>query len=194
MSLRRAMFHSFGVVPGPTLIQAININFDDTNRSVANYNTVYGSSSNALNLINTSAVPTGYNLQFISGIGVTAENEGGQTDPFGRFSAGALQYMLNTGDAAGFTYRFINLDSSKNYRLRFAAVQSYNDPNDATTVTINGVSYNLGGPSSANVFYPTTDIYFSVNLPSSGIITMVFTATNGGGYACINAMILEQYN
>lgn len=181
------------VYTGSSLVQTVNINFDDTNRSVTGYNTVYGAASNALNLLNTSSVATGYNLQFISGNGVTAENEGGQTDPFGRFSAGALQYMLNTGDAAGFTYRFVNLNPARNYRLKFAAVQSYNDANDATTVTINGTPYNFGGPNLANVVYPTTDIFYSVNLPASGIITMVFTATNGSGFACVNAMILEEY-
>lgn len=178
---------------GGGLIQSVKINFDDTNRSVSGYNTIYGSASNTLNLLNTSSSPTGFNLLFVSGV-YGSEDEGVQTDPFGRFSSDALKYMINRG-GSDIVWQFTGLDPTKNYRLKFAAVQSYNDANDATTVVLNGVSYPLGGPNLANTVYPTTDIYYSVNLPSSGIINMTFSPTLGaGGYACMNAMILEEYN
>lgn len=176
---------------GPILIQAVNINLDDEPRTITNWNTVYSTATNTLNLANISGSATGFNLQLVSGSFI-AEDEGAQTDPFGRFPSSVLQWMLNSS-VTDIVWKFTGLDATKNYRLKFAAVQSYNDPGDATTVVLNGTSYNLGGPSNANTVYPTTDIYYSVNLPSSGEINMIFRTTTGIGYACMNAMILEEW-
>lgn len=173
----------------PVLVQTVNVNFQTTNRAVTNWNSVYNTSVTALN--NNTGASSGFSIQRSNATGLQEEDEGTQTDPLSRFPSSVLQWMTYANQ---FTYTLTGLNASRKYRIKLAAIQSYDDAADITVVTINGTAYNLGGPNLANTLYPTGDVYYEVVNPPSGTITMIFTPQSGATYACLNAMILEEYN
>lgn len=191
--LKRMMIYGlFNAGTGPVMPNTVNINFDDQDRGVVEpmWNNWLLGNSNNLDLLNSEGNPTGIKLSVADTGGTYAEYEGNnQKDPDGVFPSRVLEQMLNRGSANIIT-QFTGLSASKTYKLTFAAVQSYPDPGDATSVTANGISVDLGGPSEANVVYKKSLIVVN---PAGGVIDMAFSPNAGNlGYACMNAMIIEE--
>lgn len=192
--LRKMMFYALSAsasLPGKRRI--VNISFDDQDRGVVVplwNNWIKGESDN-LDLKDNKGDTTGFRLSYLSEMaGTYAEYQGFQTDPDGVFPPEVLQQMLNRGSDR-ISMRFTGLNGGKMYKMTFVAVQSYNDPGDATTVFANGLSVDLEGPSAANVVYKKS---LEIVNPPGGIIDLAFGPTISSGYACINAMIIEELN
>lgn len=172
---------------GGGLLQSIKIKFDTIHRTtISGWN--YWILGDTYSLVNSVGSTSAISLATISASPTwDSENEGLVSDPDFTPST-VLEYMVF--NQSFITFRLSGLTSTRTYKLLFGAMQSYNDAGDKTKVTINGVDYPLGGPNLANVVYK---VQITVVNPASGIIDFTISPDTGASYACMNAMILEEY-
>ena len=173
-------------------LQSININFEANGGWTAQsgWNTWSEHSSDEMVLTNQAGTATPFKLLDLGGewdrevAGTYVEIPG--------WPQAVLERNVYTFNAStGKTLRFNNLDVTKKYILKFAAIQNYDSgPTDnLTDITVNGQT-KRNGLIIANELNIAE---FTVLNPVGGMINITIWPAPGATYALICAMKLEEY-
>jgi len=175
-----------------TLLQSAKMMFtsDGAFRTETNWNTLDQNATTNTSLVNFIGVTTNW-LVSISGPDWDIGDIQPTAPAFGDFSAVSLQQLVYTYQSGNVkTIAFTGLDSTKRYKLRFAAMDAYDDPAGDTTavITVAGATKKLMIP----IAFQTQEIYFDIT--GSTTATATITHDTGKQYAGLCAAILEEYS
>ena len=179
---------SSGLVSGPLPSQTININLETAARPISLWNTwIQGGTNTAFN--NTLGTATGIQMIDVSGTYVL-DGPYSSNNLDTEFPNDVVNYLMYTNPNTSKTLKLTGLNPLYRYDFNFCSYAGPStDASDNTNLTVAGTLKFIA--VSTNKIYKTT---FTVNQPTSGEITIIYTGSTGSNYGCINGFILKEYS